>query len=315
MAYKIAIVGAGQLGSRYLQGLSFFEPPLEITVFDVSKQSLNVAEQRYLECNNRNHKVFYTTNIEQVPPVLDMVIVATTADVRAMTVKKINLISDVKYWILEKIVAQSTSELLEIRNSIDPTIAVWVNTPRYLMPLYSNLRKYLSSSSSINMSVTGVNGLACNSIHYIDLVSRWNNSNVMKIDTSELEKKWKPAKRNGFFEVDGKISVKFNDGSQLILSTNNENQKSVINIENDHEKWVVNESDGVAENSEGKVITGRFLLQSQITAPLLTIIFKDGKCNLPTLDESISQHVPLIESLINHWNQFMPKKVSCLPIT
>ena len=170
MAYRIAIAGAGQLGSRYLQGLAFFESPLEITVFDISKESLGIAKQRYLECNNKDHEVVYTTNIEQIPSTLDMVIVATTADVRPIIVKSINRISKVKYWILEKVVAQSNFELIEIKNTIESTIPVWVNTPRYLMPLYKNFKENFAHSRPIKMTITGVKGLACNSIHYLSLI-------------------------------------------------------------------------------------------------------------------------------------------------
>jgi len=315
MAYKIAIAGAGQLGSRYLQGLALFDSPLEIIVFDISKESLDIAKQRFIECNNREHEVFYTTNIEQIPPILDMVIVVTTADVRPLIIKNINRLSNVKHWILEKIVAQNTLELLEIENTIGSKIPVWVNTPRYLMPLYKNFRENFTHSKPIKMNITGVNGLACNAIHYIDFVSRWNKSQVKNIDVSELEKKWKPAKRNGFYEVDGKMSITFDDGSQLVLTTNNLNPNYEVTIEIDHELWKVFETEGFAENNEGKKISGVFLLQSQITGPLLKIIFDNGICDLPTLNESIAQHIPFIESLITHWNQYMSTKISRLPIT
>ena len=45
--YKVAIIGAGQLGSRHLQGLKVAASPLEITVMDSNEDSLKVAKERY----------------------------------------------------------------------------------------------------------------------------------------------------------------------------------------------------------------------------------------------------------------------------
>ena len=43
----ILIAGAGQLGSRYLQGLANCQNTLDIYVQDISKQSLQIAKQRW----------------------------------------------------------------------------------------------------------------------------------------------------------------------------------------------------------------------------------------------------------------------------
>lgn len=45
--YKVAIIGAGQLGSRHLQGLKGAASSLAITVLDSSKESLQVSKERY----------------------------------------------------------------------------------------------------------------------------------------------------------------------------------------------------------------------------------------------------------------------------
>ena len=59
MAYNILIAGAGQLGSRYLQGLSKFKDLLNIYVFDISDDSLKMAQSRWEECNNNFQQVLY----------------------------------------------------------------------------------------------------------------------------------------------------------------------------------------------------------------------------------------------------------------
>ena len=46
---NIAIIGAGQLGSRHLQGLKKAQLPMNIFVLDASEESLTICEQRYNE--------------------------------------------------------------------------------------------------------------------------------------------------------------------------------------------------------------------------------------------------------------------------
>lgn len=45
--YKVAIIGADQLGSRHLQGLKTAVSPLSISVVDSSNESLQIAKERY----------------------------------------------------------------------------------------------------------------------------------------------------------------------------------------------------------------------------------------------------------------------------
>ena len=47
MSATILITGAGQLGSRYLQGLNNCRETLDIYVNDISEQSLQIAKQRW----------------------------------------------------------------------------------------------------------------------------------------------------------------------------------------------------------------------------------------------------------------------------
>ena len=45
--YNIAIIGAGQLGSRHLQGLKLAQLPMRIEIVDSSEKSLETARERY----------------------------------------------------------------------------------------------------------------------------------------------------------------------------------------------------------------------------------------------------------------------------
>ena len=137
--YNILIAGAGQLGSRYLQGLSKVTNALQIYVFDISSESLLVAKERWEECNNSIHEVEYISDYNKLPNAINLTIVSSTANVRVEIIKNILQFSKVKYWILEKILAQNVDDLNVISNLIYDHNHAWVNTPMHTWPLYKEL--------------------------------------------------------------------------------------------------------------------------------------------------------------------------------
>lgn len=316
MKIKILIAGAGQLGSRYLQGLFKTSFDLEIWVYDISLESLQKAEFRYNELGFSNNKVNYIQSLEFVPSTIEIAIVTSTSDVRVKLVNDIKRKILVKFWILEKILAQSHSGLLELNDLLVDSEGVWINTPMYLSPLYFELRnKYETLTLPIFAKFVGFKGLACNSIHYIDFVSRWNNSDVVSYDTSKLEPLWVRSKRLNFYEINGELEFKFSDGSELILVGNENSTEFKIEIQIGEDIWNIDESKGLAINSSGISIHAPVLFQSQITSDLIENIILYQKCNLPSLVQSTFQHTILIKALLEHWNKNSVSKTLTLPIT
>lgn len=315
MKRKILIAGAGNLGSRYLQGLAKFVEPLDIYVFDPSTESLGNAEQRWNEIQPAaTHEVRYELSLSTFPSIIDLVVISSTADVRAKLIAEIERHADIEYWVLEKVLTQSVAEIDSIKNILTGKLA-WVNTPMYLWPLYSRLRQLYRSGAPIEASFEGFSGLACNAIHYIDFVSRFNGAPVTHVDTSDLNAEWYFAKRDGFYEIDGQITVNFSDGSKLKLASNRNNPGYKVNIKIDGDDWQVSEASGTASAVDGRLIQGEVATQSQLTAPLVQAIFSGVPCGLPTLTESVQQHSFLLNALLDHWNRHMPNKINRLPIT
>ena len=315
MAYNILIAGAGQLGSRYLQGLSKFKDLLNIYVFDISDDSLKMAQSRWEECNNNFHQVLYIKNYTNLPQLIDLAIVSSTANVRVEIVKNITLNTKVNYWILEKILATSISDLNEIKSLTKDSLNSWVNTPMHAWPLYRYLTTKYTSPKNVSAYFLSFNGLACNCIHYIDFISRWIKSEIENIELTGLKKAWVPSKRQGFYEIEGKMSVKFKDGTILNMSSKVGGKDYMVEIHVEGETWQINENDGHAKSSTGIEIFEKTLLQSELTAIFLEQIFKTGNCDLPTIEQSINQHIPIIQALKDHWNQFMNTEMDRLPIT
>jgi hypothetical protein len=315
MSRKILIAGAGQLGSRYLQGLAPYSQPLEIWVYDISVDSLERAAQRWKDCGDNIHQVQFILSLEGIPREIDIAIVPSTSDVRSSLVAKISSLSIVRYWILEKVLAQSISEIEDIILDTSKSEGAWVNTPMYLWSLYSNLRVSHIKPNPIKAKITGVLGLICNAIHYIDLIARWNKSEVISVNTSGLHPNWLPAKRKGFFETRGTMTVYFSDGSILSMEGHEQSDNYMVEIEAGDGLWHVYESEGRAKCMDGRLIEGDVLYQSQQTSMMLEDLFEKGSCSLPTLDESAQQHKIFIDAMISHWNEHMVMKTDRLPIT
>lgn len=315
MAINILIAGAGQLGSRYLQGLALYRDPLQIWVYDVSNASLSRAAERWHECDTQQHAVEYTKSLSSIAQVIDVAIVATNSDVRLGVVHKILQHSKIRYWIMEKVLAQRTSDLVQIQKATASALGCWVNTPMYLWPLYQQIHEQIGKGEPISASFTGMQGLACNAIHYIDYVARFNDARVSSVDTSSLNRLWMPSKRPGYFEVEGEMKIGFSDGSTLRLTSGIGNADFRVTISSAAGDWVVDEARGSAKSSDGSSINASILRQSELTAPLLETILSSGECKLPVLSESVAQHQPFLEALLIHWNECMPNTLDYVPVT
>ena len=64
----ILLVGAGQLGSRYLQGLVNCRIPLKIYVYDICVESLSLAKERWNEVlpAAAAHEIEFTSTLDAV---------------------------------------------------------------------------------------------------------------------------------------------------------------------------------------------------------------------------------------------------------
>jgi hypothetical protein len=315
MVYSIIIAGAGQLGSRHLQGLAKYPDKLNVWVYDISQSSLDRARQRWLECETTIHDVIYTDRLEDIPDNIDLAIVASTASVRFQIVSQLTQKIYVKYWILEKILAQSLEELSKIFHATSNSLGSWVNTPRLSWPLYKNIRQFSQGKSIKTAKFLNYKGLICNSIHFVDLVSRWNQTTPVKIDSAGLADRWHSSSRSGFYEIYGSLKISFADGAELFLSSCQDSTELCYSLEFEDASWSVSEKHGCARSSNGQVVHGATLLQSQMTSTLVDSIFRDSSCDLPTLDQSIEQHSLLLKVLLKHWNRSMLASSTYVPIT
>jgi hypothetical protein len=318
MKYRVLIVGAGQLGSRYLQGLAKVSMPLDIVISDVAADSLIRAEARWQEVDGHKtaHQVRYVIGLSGLPTEVDLAIVATASDVRGAVVTQLAEQVAVRYWVLEKVLAQSDAVISQIQAGIRRSSLAWVNTPRRSMRWHKMIKSELLDTGPLSMVVEGGGwGLACNAVHYLDLLAWWGDCELLDIDTNDLSPIWKVSKRSGFWEISGTLTAHFSEGMKAQLVCYEEPARTTIQLRAGDLVWAIDEAAGTAKRTDGLEITGKVPYQSEMTAPLVESILLNGRCDLPSLQDSASLHRPVLQSLMAHWNQHMPTSLTCVPIT
>ena len=318
MIYNILIIGAGQLGSRYLEGLAKSKLYLKIIVLDKSSISIKKAKKKWilLNKNSQQRKISWHYKLPPKISKYDLVIVSTTSFGRAKLISDISKKVYVKYWILEKLLAQSVKELDLICSSTSNSINAFVNTPRRAMKWYKNIKSQLLNKQ-IKKVFNNDNkwGLACNAIHYIDLVTWLSGKSIVSVSTKNLKKKWFKSKRNDYYEIDGELIVKFQDGIELFMRSNPNLKKNLRINFSDKSCYFIDEVKGIASLNYKKKILSKNENKSEMTSSLIQKILIDGYCDLPILSESITQHKKLITSLLKHWNKVNNCESSLLPVT
>ena len=314
---NILLIGAGQLGSRYLQGLANCEIQVEIFVVDPNEKSLKTAQLRWEEVASGNalHRVHFSQALEGLPAEVDLSLVTTTAEVRLSVVEQVVLMSRVRYWVLEKMLAQSEGQINHLELLLLNAEGAWVNTPRRAYSWHQQIYEQLPRKRSWQIKGSGgAWGMACNSIHFIDLIAWWTDEELGSVDTSGLEK-WFPSMRNGFWEVSGNLKMVYSGGSQLELSADESETPFSLILNNEQDSWRLDESGGNFTNANGFSLPGKVEFQSQLTGPLVDQILKTGQCSLPTLTESAKMHRSLITALLDYWNASEKSNDTLLPIT
>lgn len=316
----VLISGAGQLGSRYLQGLTKCRPPLRIYVQDALPESLKRAESRWKEMPDSgvSHEVSYHSSFEFLPSHLDIAIVATTANVRPQVVDAIARQSAVKYWVVEKVLAQSESGLDEIQARISGGAKAWVNHFRRGLPWYQEIKAKFGLSGPLVLEVGGgAWGLACNAVHFLDLLSWWSGETLVEMDTSGLDSIWFESKRPGNFEIFGTLRASFSGGSRATISAGPGLPNNNLTMSDGRRFWKIEEGDyeGVAKRSDGLGIPGCLLYQSETSAALVESILETGNCTLPVLEEAISIHRVFIRGMQQHWMNSGHPTATFVPIT
>lgn len=310
---KIAIIGAGQLGSRHLQSIAQCSFDIEIEVVEPYESSRTVAEERYHEIENNYcvQKISFLDAIEKLSSELDLVIIATGADVRSKVIKELLSYKKVTNLLLEKVLFQTIEEYDEVEKLLEETqTKCWVNHPRRMFPFYQTLKEEFKESRQLMYSVKGSAwGLGCNALHYIDHLSFLVDSEDLVLSNVSLDNEIYDSKREGFIEFNGLLSGKINNHCFSLYSnakattasfTISSEQVSIKINEGIGEVEIAREKDGwVWKKQKEKIV----YFQSELSQLLAEDILIKNETLLPTYAMAKALHVPFLECLLDKMKQ------------
>ena len=321
----IAIIGAGQLGSRHLQGLSNINQDVIITVVDPISDALELAQKRFKEMplNSCVRSVNYHQDIPWLDGEVDLAILATNADLRRNVIEELVNNSRVKYLILEKVVFQSVDDFKEVMLLFEEReIKAWVNCPRRIYPFFRKLWKETIEADLLKISVKGSSwGLASNTIHMLDLLAFLSGQIEINIDFRDLDDKVYEAKKKGFIELGGRLWAETDRGDVLeLIDDRQKDIPSQLNIEFNESSFEIDQQQGLVRacSHDGNKYDERSFhmpLQSDLTAGVAEEILKTGSSSLTPLDESYLLHCPMLDAFNTHLSSVLNKQVIICPIT
>lgn len=312
--YRILIVGAGQLGSRHLQGILKINLPINIEVYDINIESLNLSRKRAEEVEKSNSilSVKFIEEFNKISNKIDVVILATTSENRFSILSKLISSLDINNFILEKILFQNEEDYDKAFSLLSQKkINCWVNCPRRTYSIYQDIKEKIIPGEKIKISVEGKDwGLACNSIHFIDLFSFITKELEFIFDISKITQIIN-SKRNKYFEFIGKLKVTTKTGSSLELTSTIENKSSLsISIYTEKFIWEINELDNYANflNKHNNLLINKidFLIpfQSELSNIYVYDILTKMDCSLSTFGETYKFHQSMIVSFTKVFEKF-----------
>jgi len=323
---KIFILGAGQLGSRHLQALKNIKDSLDIYVIDPSEKSLNIAKERYESIKTTdNNTLSYKDSINDIDnlAIIDIVMIATSSNVRSqVTIDLLNKFS-VKTIIFEKILFDKKDDYFTINKLLKAkNVKAYINCPMRMMSFYKDIKRYFQRSRFKYIVSGSQYGLVTNLIHYLDHISYLNENSDYIADTSLLDKELIKSKRKGFYELNGTFQANFKNGTQGFIHCESKgNSPLVIQAFNNKVHFISKESEGrvLISKSENdwkwEEIKFEIPFQSQLTTILVEDILKTNNCLLPSYEDSIKVHLTHLDSLLEFINSNSNIKFDHYPFT
>lgn len=308
---NIAVIGAGNIGTRHLQAITKCRE--DIRIYAVEPVPAAVEKSREMIKNTEGkhiQDVTYCASIDELPEQIAAAIVATGSMARRAVTEQLLAHADVSYLILEKVLFprvadySAVGELLRARG-----VKAWVNTVRRSWPAFRALKERFDWSGPISLSVEGTMwGLGCNTIHFLDLLY-WLGGckGEVSFDISGLDDGVISSKRSGYIEFTGELRASVGDDRLTCISHRAETivPGFVIDIQSPQAACRIEETPSdaiitITETASGRTWSEPFEVsfQSSLTNGVISDLLNTGDCALAPYEESARLHVPMIEAFL-----------------
>lgn len=280
---RVGIIGVGNIGLRYLQGILKTSPGAEVFVID---RESRLAELRAMGFGRTE----FFTSLKDVIERIDLMIVATSCESRLELYRQ-SLELNPKYIILEKYLFKSRAEFDECLSL--SRVPTFVNQWMFGTNTFNNI-----FSRNVNsVIIEGSNwGLGCNSVHWIDLIKQSLGISNLRVGKQSTTLGVFASKRAGYEEVHGDWTFEDTNSDKAfrLIDSASDSQSPGLAIKVDGQDYYF---DYKTVSRSGEVI-GHFPYFSDQIGGIVEELLKGGKCCLPTLEESVSQHL-LVEDIFD----------------
>lgn len=328
MSPTILLFGCGNIGLRHFQSIIDLKYISNCYVIEKDLDRENEIKKKFKkEINKHKNKINFLNSINKVKTnFVDIIIVATNADVRYKVALQLIRKFSFNHMILEKVLFQKINDYIYFKKKINNLESkIWVNCNRRTAPYFQKLKKKIKNNLS-KMEIIGSNwNLASNSIHFIDLFAYLISDTNLNININNLHKKTYVSKDSNYYELGGKIIINSNHDNLLILidSKNKNNKKKVeLNITFDKKKLKILEYNGLVyinssnlEKNKSSTEIYKMPLQSILTKKLIKDLMLNDTCDLPTFHDSAKLHLIMIKKFNEFFNSIKINKSNICKIT
>ena len=291
--HTLAIVGCGNIGSRLLQSASRAPVDgLHVWAVEPHASARELAKERFAETSDRGHTLHAVESVSALPPALDLLVIATSADTRMSALDAALAITAPRAVLLEKTLWTKLSDypraLEELRGA-----PVFVNTTRNIWPGYLALRDDLAETP-LHYKASGSDwNLASNAIHFLSVAELLAGSHVTDITLSDTQAR--DAKREGYRDLTGTLHATLADGSTVTLRSHTEpGDPLTVTLRQDNRTRTIREG---AQEIDGQPFP--MLHASQIGEELARLV-TTATSGLPTLADSTRLHEVFLHALAPH---------------
>lgn len=327
MPVTIAVIGAGGIGSRHLQGVAGLERPAEVWVVEPSSQARAVAAERLAEVVPAGAALRprFRDSVDALPGAVDVAIVATPATVRRAVVEGLLAACDVEHLVLEKFLFPAIEDYDAVAALLAASkTSAWVNCPRRMWPGYADLRERFAGRGPVSCrtSTHARYGVGTTAIHFLDLLALLSGERAFTLRPDRLDGGLADTRHGGLVEFSGTLDGSGADGSWFEYTAHRRGDAPVLVElaspdlrvlvrESEEAMWVSQAGTGWAWSEQPL----RTCLQSALTGPLVADLLDTGRCALAGYEESSALHLAVLRALADHYGRLRGERLSAVPVT
>ena len=216
MIKNILIIGLGNIGYRHFQALNSSSYNIYLIDPKISKFKLS---KFYKEVKVK--KISYIRNYNKLPSRINLCNYFMFIKYEISMYKKLLNTTKVDHIILEKILFNRLSYYKKINIFNKYKTKIWVNSIHRCSLNSKYILKKNGKNKIRKIIVYGNDwGLACNYIHFIDLINFFNNEKKYKIISHKFLNFYN-SKRLGFIDFYGSVSLLGEKGTKIKFTNNN----------------------------------------------------------------------------------------------